>query len=449
MKKTNIQINTKVSNAIKQQRYLLMKRKKYGRQTKNFLNSINLGSINELLDSQSTYMLFCFRPLPIKLHNATGINPDPARDSHLNSLFDLTLKEYDIPFDKHSSISLNNILERLQAIYLLFKYKFACNVIDINQSPELNILLKRTPIVYNMLHQYIRKICYLYSIYLMEGQLEYIRFNPIHINTNNPDNTYIPFHLRFRPKPTISYTTIPIPTKKITINNKARTCFRIGFPNKKFELVWASIPAKTLGIRGNHQYPVYCQNHVMLRIKERLSPLGYYDCISAVCSSIADNHPIIRMASGKFFIPVYLHHEYKLGYLTASCFNGMIVLQTFLFITCSSTPEGAKLDQLSGLSKLDKNYLAIDKLSSCLAIKIEDDSEVMELFRTADLVHLTSKELRKLASIPTPKSKHNKPTLLHEYINQYKKHIKESEVWDDDMQNSTDNQQQESVSIQP
>lgn len=446
MEKKNKFPKKEAYNTFDQQQYLVIQRRIFNKNLKHFLTSINLTSLYTQLNSESINMIFSFRPLPIMLHNATGTNLDPVRDSHLNSLFDLTLKEYYIPFDQKTTLSLYDILQYLQATYLFFKHKYTSNEEDINDT-DIKRLFERTPIVYNTLHQYVRKICYLYSINLMESQHEYIRFNPLHIKTNNPDNTRILFHLRFRPKPTINFNIIPIPTKKITINDKARTCFRIGFPNKKFELVWASISSSTLELRGKHQYPVYCQNHVMARIKERLSPLGYYDCLSAICSSIADKHPIIRITPEKFLIPVYLDHEFKLGYLAASRFNGMIVLQTFLFITNSGTPEGIKLDQLSGLSKLDKNYLAIDKLSSCLAIKIEDDRELMELFRSANLTHLASEELRRLASSYSTKTQFNKLNLLHNYINQYKQHIQENTIWDVDLRVETDETVPEAVAI--
>ena len=44
--------------------------------------------------------------------------------------------------------------------------------------------------------------------------------------------------------------------------------------------------------------------------------------------------------------------------------EGKIVIRTFLFVTNNGTPEGKKLAQITGLQKLDKKYLALDKLST-------------------------------------------------------------------------------------
>ena len=63
--------------------------------------------------------------------------------------------------------------------------------------------------------------------------------------------------------------------------------------------------------------------------------------------------------------------------------EGKIVIRTFLFITNNGTPEGLKLQNITGLQKLDKKYLAIDKLSTFMTSDIGNNEKVRKIFTSA------------------------------------------------------------------
>jgi hypothetical protein len=76
----------------------------------------------------------------------------------------------------------------------------------------------------------------------------------------------------------------------------------------------------------------------------------------------------------------------------------VLLLKTFLFITCDGTPEGDKLRKILGLSKWDKKYLAIDRLSSFLNSDIQENAGLCEIFKEADCGQLLSITDKLLAS---------------------------------------------------
>jgi len=73
----------------------------------------------------------------------------------------------------------------------------------------------------------------------------------------------------------------------------------------------------------------------------------------------------------------------KVGYLLAEYIDDAVLIHTFLFITNNGTPEGQKLTELTGLGKLDKKYLAIDKLSSFVKSDIGKNEKLKSIFEKA------------------------------------------------------------------
>ncbi|MDZ7608589.1 MAG: hypothetical protein U5K79_24065 [Cyclobacteriaceae bacterium] len=61
----------------------------------------------------------------------------------------------------------------------------------------------------------------------------------------------------------------------------------------------------------------------------------------------------------------------------------IILIRTFLFITNASTPEGQLLEKNTGLQKLDKKYLALDKCSTYVNSDIGKSEKVREIFISA------------------------------------------------------------------
>ena len=63
--------------------------------------------------------------------------------------------------------------------------------------------------------------------------------------------------------------------------------------------------------------------------------------------------------------------------------EGVIVVRTFLFVTNNGTPEGQLLEKNTGLQKLDKKYLAIDKLSTFMTSDLDKNEEVLRIFKAS------------------------------------------------------------------
>lgn len=58
----------------------------------------------------------------------------------------------------------------------------------------------------------------------------------------------------------------------------------------------------------------------------------------------------------------------------------MSVIRTFPFITNGGTPEGQRLQELSGIKRMDREFPAIDKLSTFVSADIRANRELESLF---------------------------------------------------------------------
>jgi hypothetical protein len=124
--------------------------------------------------------------------------------------------------------------------------------------------------------------------------------------------------------------------------------------------------------------PVYIQSHAQQRLAERLDCLeqGYVEFF--VYNSLK-NLKYFKDKNGNPLIE-YNYFGFKTGYLRADIHHGKIIIRTFLFLTNNGTPEGEKLNEFTGLSKLDHKYLNIDKLSTFMSADIRNNIEVKDIF---------------------------------------------------------------------
>jgi len=91
---------------------------------------------------------------------------------------------------------------------------------------------------------------------------------------------------------------------------------------------------------------------------------------------------IIKTTKNRMLVAFRLFNT-KVGYLLAEYIDDAVLIHTFLFITNNGTPEGQKLTELTGLGKLDKKYLAIDKLSSFVKSDIGKNEKLKSIFEKA------------------------------------------------------------------
>ncbi len=162
-----------------------------------------------------------------------------------------------------------------------------------------------------------------------------------------------------------------------------RTALRITWAQVQTGLIHAEIDPMLLGMETEADQPiaVYIQRHAIRRLEERLDCLKKYEQQYAIFESMV-NPLIVRMNKNKVLIACRIS-DVKMGYFAAEYMEGVLLIHTFLFITNNGTPEGKRLNELTGLSKLDKKYLTIDKLSSFMNSDISHNNQLKTLFTQA------------------------------------------------------------------
>lgn len=114
----------------------------------------------------------------------------------------------------------------------------------------------------------------------------------------------------------------------------------------------------------------------------------------------------------------------KAGYFRLDIIDGKIIIRTFLFVTNNGTPEGQKLGSNTGLQKLDKKYLAIDKLSTFMTSDIGKNENVKKIFIDAGCQCLLELYERS-HSVATNTPKHFDSELMLKYIDYERKYFPE------------------------
>jgi hypothetical protein len=430
----------KKHGAAQQQLLFNQHRKEYDQHMWQLLRRLDAEWIYALIGSKRRDMLYDFRPLKLNLQQKGG-SPHKMLNEYINATFTNLISNHEILYDKKTPISLHDSLYYLFILIQVIDVMCNAKEIDPTDNAPLQAFRDSCNSNYNIMYERIGTYCKFFAVNFMGEQNPYIRFYPLNTSRDHVESENIPKHRRFRSTTIIEYDIIPIPTKKITINGNARTCFRLGFPDENFELAWVSVQASTIGLKGKRNFPVYCQRHAAIRIEERLSPFTYFECMMMTATSISANTPVVHINRNTYLFPVYFD-KMKIGYYLASLCDEIIVLRTFLFITSSGTPEGKKLDQLTGFTKLDKTFLAIDKISSMLNLKIEDDPELMAIFQESDLAHLITDNMRIMINRNDEEKLPHFPDLLHDYLNLYKQYKQEDSSWKTEIEPATCNDEQ-------
>jgi len=93
--------------------------------------------------------------------------------------------------------------------------------------------------------------------------------------------------------------------------------------------------------------------------------------------------PVLGRDNNNNLLIEFRFFDTKAGYFRADIVDGIVLIRTFLFITNNGTPEGQLLEKNTGLQKLDKKYLAIDKLSTFMTSDLDKNDEVRHIFKTS------------------------------------------------------------------
>jgi hypothetical protein len=172
---------------------------------------------------------------------------------------------------------------------------------------------------------------------------------------------------------------------QVSLSEGTRPAIRVGWAMAYTGPEWSSIKPSALGFNTTHAetpLKVYIQSHALNRLQERI------DCF--IPGAIHYNmylslqNPIIAYDNNHRLLIEYTFFSSRAGYFRADMVDGIILLRTFLFVTNSGTPEGQLLEKNTGLKKLDKKYLAIDKLSTFMNSDLDKNLEAQRLFKESN-----------------------------------------------------------------
>ena len=218
------------------------------------------------------------------------------------------------------------------------------------------------------------------------------------------------------------FNTSKSESTSVVIDDKPRPVVRLGYSFPNFGIEWITIKPSDLNIVNpfaDIPLDVYIQTHALLRLSERI------DCF--LTGSLHYNM-FISFKDPKVFYDSYnnilIEYRYlgtKAGYFRVDIIEGKIVIRTFLFVTNNGTPEGLKLQNITGLQKLDKKYLALDKLSTFMTSDIGNNEKVRKIFTSAGCQCLLDL-YEKSNKTSTNSSDHFDADLMLKYIEHDKEH---------------------------
>lgn len=180
-----------------------------------------------------------------------------------------------------------------------------------------------------------------------------------------------------------------LPKSSITVNDKKRTIYQVGWITSDLSPIWAKTKPSLLGFKtGSLDIPldVYIQQHALDRLKERLDIIpGIMHFITFL---IFSEKNIAHHKMKDYSLVEFRLSDLKAGYLLVRLVDAKLLIQSFLFLTNNDTPEGEKLKDLVALEKEDKIYLQIDTLPAFNAYHFEKNERLSKLFTAAGCASL-------------------------------------------------------------
>lgn len=214
--------------------------------------------------------------------------------------------------------------------------------------------------------------------------------------------------------------------KKLLLDDGMRPAVRVGWGHEEVGMDWCSRSVGSCADGDDEQttaLPVYIQMHALDRLEERMDcenpAILHYHVFEAVSGC-----KIIKGFNNNYLIE-YVYFERKTGYLSAVIQDGKLIIRTFLFLTNNGTPEGRLLHKLTGLQKLDKEFLSIDKQSTFLDPEIRKNQTIRHLFTEAGCGQLFEMTVKDVFNPEV----HNTHVSSMKMMNYMKLEPKENEAW--------------------
>jgi hypothetical protein len=175
------------------------------------------------------------------------------------------------------------------------------------------------------------------------------------------------------------------------IDGVPKRLYRCG-AGTQLQIEWVSWTPADLGLTGPEQaLPVFIDGgHALRNLRDRVTVAQdngiVEDCIWASLRS----PEVTWMKERDGFLVEYRLGEHKIGYFVFRALDDMYVAITFLFLTMDGTPEGQNLWKKLHLSKRDKQYTGLDRLSTYVLSDMRDDPELVAVFEDCGCAHLFS-----------------------------------------------------------
>jgi hypothetical protein len=362
----------------------------------------------ELIPPKNHDLIFLIRFHSIKLQATNGTILSELLKSKLNLLFYNLLKKTIIPLRSNmQGVTVDEYITLIETLKALVQFTkkgthvpwthtfYARLSFLLDNELEMKVRNKITEITCKV-SDYVSNInnqVFCFTHYFIEHPSGFGFDNIITVQIVKPKIVYISTHSGFRP------------------------AYRITWHIPGSEFWEATVKSGSLHI-AHVDYkvpiPVYIQSHALHRLAERLDILDTYETQVNVINTL--RAPLFLRVSKYCYLLEYCLSGKKVGYLSCEYINNQLLIKTFLFLTNNGTPEGKKLFELTGLGKLDKKYLSLDKMSCYINSDITSNKTIAAFFENAgcnSLIHLD--EI--ISAECLEKSKHSIVTVIANYIN--------------------------------
>lgn len=205
-------------------------------------------------------------------------------------------------------------------------------------------------------------------------------------------------------------------TRYFDIDGQRRLALCVSFATSQHGFIEMKVKLQEIGIKNSDpdkEVKIYIQKHALRRLEERIDCLAIDEIHASIFTSFF-NPEVVKSTKNRILIAFRILNT-KVGYLSAEYIDDALLIHTFLFITNNGTPEGQKLTELTGLGKLDKKYLIIDKLSSFINSDIGENEKLRDIFEKAGCSCLFNIE-ETITKISTKHADHSITELILNYL---------------------------------
>jgi len=153
---------------------------------------------------------------------------------------------------------------------------------------------------------------------------------------------------------------------------------------------WISWTPADLGLAGPETaLPVFIDGgHALRNLRDRVTVAQDNGLVEDGIWSSLQSPEVTWMEEKDKFLVEYRLRDHKLGYFVFRALDDIYVAITFLFLTMDGTPEGEKLWEKLRLTKRDKQYTGLDRLSTYVLSDMKDDPELVAVFKECGCAHL-------------------------------------------------------------